>query len=164
VTRREVIPRTERTRVGVAWGDTPGTSEKEAEMGMTPTIDVLLDARSLLARTDGWIQRSRSQMVKGKIAYCIEGALLAAEPKSHPFSDGSSFSDAWTRVQAELDEPIAEYNDAPERQQSEVVETIDRAIQAEWRGGPIPRSPLPWRSGALDHFEATSIVLPHDAA
>jgi hypothetical protein len=101
---------------------------------MTPTIDVLLDARALLARPDGWIQNSRSGMVNGQFAYCIEDALAAAEPKSQ-----LSLSDAWARVQGVLDEPIPEYNDAPERQQSEVVETIDRAIRAEWSGDPIPR-------------------------
>jgi hypothetical protein len=130
-------------------------------MGMTPTIDVLLDARALLARTDGWIQHSRRQMVNGKVAYCIEGALEAAEqPKSQ-----RCFSEAWARVQGVLDEAIPMYNDAPERQQSEVVETIDRAIQAEWRGDPIPSVQ---RVEALPEFadlvQGIPFVFPPDAA
>lgn len=129
-------------------------------MGMTPTIDVLLDARALLARTDGWIQNARSQMVEGQFAYCIEGALHAAEPKSEPY-----FSDAWARVQAVLDEPIPVYNDAPERQQSEVVETIDRAIRAEWRGDPIPRAqPIEILADVLDLAKPVGYVPPPNGA
>ena len=124
-------------------------------MGMTPTIDVLLDARALLARTDGWIQEGRRRMVNGQFAYCIEGALAAADPKSQLFSD------AWARVQGLLDEPIPRYNDAPERQQSEVVETIDRAIRAEWRGDLIPRvQPIEIRTGVLDVLKPAWYVPP----
>ncbi len=129
-------------------------------MGMTPAIDVLLDARALLARRDGWIQNTRREMVNGQFAYCIEGALEAAEPKSQRY-----FSVAWARVRGVLDEPIPAYNDAPQRQQSEVVETIDRAIQAEWRGDPIPRVR---RLETLPEFaeliQGTSFVFPPDAA
>jgi hypothetical protein len=100
-------------------------------MGMRPAIDVLLDARQLLARTDGWIQHRGSQMVNGTLAYCIEGALVAAAPEA------ILYSDARARVEGVVGSSIPAYNDVPGRQQSEVVEVIDRAIQAEWRGDPL---------------------------
>jgi hypothetical protein len=102
-------------------------------MGMTPAIDVLLDARALLAKPNGWIQGQRRMLQPdGSRAYCIEGAIEAAAP------DSGVTPKAWARVQSVLHQLIPEYNDAPGRQQSEVVETIDRAIQAEWRGDPLP--------------------------
>jgi hypothetical protein len=101
-------------------------------MGMTRTIDVLLDARTLLARPNGWVQNAEIlPMPDGSRAYCLQGAIEAADPGS------GMGSPAWVRVQSLLEELIPVYNDAPGRQQSEVIETIDRAIEAEWRGDPI---------------------------
>jgi hypothetical protein len=101
-------------------------------MGMTPAIDVLLDARALLARPNGWVQGQRQVLQPdGVRAYCIEGALDEADPGL------GLASPAWARVQSVLVRPIPEYNDEPGRQQSEVVQTIDRAIESEWRGDPL---------------------------
>ena len=124
-------------------------------MGMTPMIDVLLDARALLARPNGWIQgRRRMLRSDGNRAYCIEGAIEAAEP------GGRMGSPAWARVQSVLDQLIPEYNDEPGRQQSEVVETIDRAIQAEWRGDRITAAPdRPFPQSAIYPSELLKAVL-----
>jgi hypothetical protein len=130
-----------------------------ARMGMTPAIDVLLDARKLLARTDGWIQGAQTQMVDGTVAYCIEGALEAAAPEV------SLHSDVWDRVAGVISYSIPAYNDVPGRRQSEVLEIIDRAIQAEWRGDPLPsvaHNELP--IDVLELLKAASHVVPPDAA
>jgi hypothetical protein len=127
-------------------------------MGMTPAIDVLLDARKLLARTDGWIQRYRTQMVNGTVAYCIEGALQAAAPEA-------LYSEAMARVQGVVGYPIPAYNDVPGRQQSEVVEIIDRAIQAEWRGDPMPSvAHIELPTDVLELLKGASYVVPPGAA
>src|SRR6476620_9543511 len=128
-------------------------------MGMTPAIDVLLDARKLLARTDGWIQRHRARRVNGTVAYCIEGALEAAAPEAFLFLD------ACARVQSVVGYSSPAYNDVPGRQQSEVVEIIDRAIQAEWRGDPVPSAGhIEPPADVLELLKAASYVVPPHAA
>jgi hypothetical protein len=121
-------------------------------MGMTPAIDVLLDARKLLARTDGWIQHAQTQMVNGTVAYCIEGALEAAAPEAILYSEASA------RVQGVVGYPIPAYNDVPGRQQSEVVEIIDDPGGMAWgsdavgRGYRTIRRPTARSSGSTGHW------------
>lgn len=106
-------------------------------MGMTPTIDVLLDVRSLLARPGGWIQgRYVAHRELGGRAYCIHGALTAV--------DGwGALSSARGRIEEIVRRPIQSFNDAPTTTQADVLAVIDRAIEAEWRGDPL-RLAQPW--------------------
>ena len=61
--------------------------------------------------------------------------------------------------------PIPAYNDVPGRQQSEVVEIIDRAIQAEWRGDPMPSVPhIELPTDVLELLKGASYVVPPGAA
>jgi hypothetical protein len=101
-------------------------------MGMTRAIDVLLDARALLARPGGWIQGTdEAPREQGGYAYCIQGALASVE--------GMAFgsSGARRRVEDVLGTQIPAYNDAPTTTQDDVVNVLDRAIEAEWNGDPI---------------------------
>jgi hypothetical protein len=101
-------------------------------MGMTRAIDVLLDARALLARPGGWIQGTEeAPREQGGSAYCIQGALAVVEGMAH----GSS--GARRRVEDILGTQIPAYNDAPTTTQDDVVNVLDRAIEAEWNGDPI---------------------------
>jgi hypothetical protein len=101
----------------------------------SPVVDVLLDARALLARPGGWIQ-GREALVQsdGSVSYCIQGAIHAAE------AELGVWSGAATRVTSVLGVQIPAYNDTPGRTQAEVIETLDHAIAAEWNGVPILRA------------------------
>ena len=106
-------------------------------MPMTPAIDVLLDARALLARPGGWIKGTEvAPREEGGFAYCIQGAIAEA--------DGSPFprSGATERVEDVVGIGIPAYNDMPQTSQADVVDVIDRAISAEWNGDPIRRRSL----------------------
>lgn len=102
-------------------------------MPMTPAIDVLLEARALLARPGGWIKGIEvAPREEGGFAYCIQGAIAQVEGSSFPRSG------ALGRVEDVLGTSIPSYNDAPRTSQADVVGAIDRAISAEWNGDPIP--------------------------
>lgn len=106
-------------------------------MGMTPAIDVLLDARALLARPGGWIQGTEeAPREQGGSAFCIQGALQAVE--------GMTFgsSRAAHRVRDVVGTQIPTFNDAPTRTQGDVLNALDRAIAAEWKGDPFTMPPL----------------------
>jgi hypothetical protein len=111
-------------------------------MGMTSTIDVLLDARALLARREGWIQGMEAGPRElGGNAYCLQGAISAAEDSMQVWSSG-----ARARVESAVDRPIPFFNDAPTTTQADVLAAIDRAIQAEWRREPMRQPSQMWRT------------------
>ena len=121
-------------------------------MPMTPAIDVLLEARALLARPGGWIKGTEvAPREEGGFAYCIQGALAEVEGSSFPRSG------AFERVEDVLGTSIPSYNDAPRTSQTDVVGAIDRAISAEWNGDPIP--PRSRVSGMLHSPELLSAAL-----
>jgi hypothetical protein len=104
-------------------------------MPMTPTVDVLLDARALLARPGGWVQGTEvAPREQGGQAYCIQGAMGAATGSM------SAWWEARRRVEETLGEHIPDFNDRDSTTQGDVLDVIDRAISAEWRGDPIRRS------------------------
>jgi hypothetical protein len=118
-------------------------------MGMTPAIDVLLDARALLARPNGWIQGDyRKERREGGWAVCIDGAIDLAETRL------GGLSGARERVKEVVGGDIPSYNDQPGRQLIEVQEAIDRAIAVEWSEDPIRRAPAEPSSDPMQMFYA----------
>ena len=110
-------------------------------MAMTPAIDVLLDARALLARPNGWTQNTEmSPRPEGGWAYCLQGAIEAAGGRL------VRSSPAMRRVEDVLQRMIPVFNDEPGRKQSDVLAALDQAIAAEWRGDPVRTY-----SALLDH-------------
>jgi hypothetical protein len=98
------------------------------EVTLTETTELLTAARSVLAREGGWGQHSYA--ANGK--RCLLGALR--EEAAGMFLFGRGYH-AYTCLTAALYERtgrrmrLAEWNDAGERTQSEVVALYDRAIE-----------------------------------
>jgi hypothetical protein len=106
-------------------------------MAMKP-FEVLREARTLLARREGWIQgRWVAPRELGGSAYCIHGAIDAAGMASD-----ASF-EALQRVAEVLGVPVTVFNDLPSTTQDDVLEAVDLAIEAERNGEPIRRIGAP---------------------
>jgi hypothetical protein len=100
-------------------------------------MQILLDARSLLARRGGWCQRAMYGHKNGRDSLCIIGALKAAAESHnvnlarHP--DGAAVVHSLLLALGEpksIDPgPIAHFNDKKSRRKHEVLSLLDRAIE-----------------------------------
>jgi hypothetical protein len=104
---------------------------------MKTTLQILEE--SLVLVTDGWTQGEWAKDANGKglvydnpkaTCFCAEGAILrsgASEDSSIPQED------AQERLKEAIvsTESIADWNDAPERTQEEVIVAFSRAIELE---------------------------------
>jgi len=100
------------------------------------TIEILKEARELIAKPNGWTQGTYARNADGLIVYpnshhavcfCTWGALIAVDEHQESFQpDGA---------QPALDDVtngnFVAFNDAPGRTQAEVVAKFDEAIAAE---------------------------------
>lgn len=103
---------------------------------MKTTIEILKEARELIAKEGGWGQGTYARSADGEVSYptnpdavcfCTWGALIAVDARQELHRpDG---------VQPALDNVtggnFVAFNDAPGRTQAEVVAKFDEAIAAE---------------------------------
>lgn len=94
---------------------------------MKTSVEILTEARTLVAREDGWIQNNFQKECSGQMCYCSVGAVDKAANSNVDFS---SFDRA-LRFLYEVTgaEVLSQWNDKPERTQAEVVAAFDKAIE-----------------------------------
>ena len=84
-------------------------------------IHILGVARRFIQR--GWCQKASTRVRKGKVQFCLSGAVHHA----HPFGDRNLARTALTRVLNY--EGLVSWNDRRGRTKEQVLATIDKAVK-----------------------------------
>jgi hypothetical protein len=100
-------------------------------------MQILLDARSLLARRNGWCQHALHINKKGRASFCIIGAVkMAAQHHSVNLALNPDVHAVVQSLLLVLGEPksvspqrIADFNDTKNRRKHEVLSLMDRAME-----------------------------------
>src|SRR5262245_59984374 len=98
---------------------------------MTTTLDILIAARSKLARPEQW-WNGRAGPTTGFHTVCLMGAVsLTCHDKGDAFYEPALL--ALRSVIGPIPGLLSEWNDAPGRRHSEILAAFDAAIAAERR-------------------------------
>lgn len=99
---------------------------------VSPEVEILLEARRLIARPFGWTKnRAAYRHFWGQVAFCLSGAIATARSKR----DHRYCALSWSGLRLAEDDlrqlgfkSLASFNDSPLTTKEDVLAFLDRAI------------------------------------